>query len=61
MVVTDEFVYCVDVTCLGTIAAGAVDKHEARDRAYNTFPMAVDTTRSFLALLQRSLGYKLYF
>ena len=50
MVVTDEFVYCVDVTCLGTIAASAVDKHEARDRAYNIFPMAVDTTRSFLAI-----------
>lgn len=37
--VTDEFVYCFDATCLGTLTAVAVDKHDITYRVYQKFAM----------------------
>ena len=61
LVVIDEFVYCVDVTCLGTLSASAVTKHDANDRAHKSFAMTIAARKGFQERSpKKSLKYKPY-
>jgi hypothetical protein len=56
--VTDEFVYCVDVTCLGILPASAVDKHETKDRACKSFAMTLATIEGIQEVIHEVTEHK---